>query len=123
MQIINATLIVQMVHFGIAYLIIRYLFFKPAVDQLKAEKDLQTSLFLTIQGYQAAITRKEQEIAADWQHARAVFAERTPLLKKPVFADVHARSQVVLPVLEKETVMQAAQQVTAHLVKELMHVR
>ena len=82
MSVINFTLIVQVVHFFIAFFLIKYFFFKPALAHINAEETLQESLVSSVQEHQAAVVaHKEKEITDHWQALRAYFAQNVPSLK------------------------------------------
>ena len=101
MSVINATLIVQVVHFFIAFALIKYFFFKPTFAHINAEETLQESLVNSVQEHQKTVAEKEKEISDQLQDVRTYFAQNVPSLKaQPLL--VSSRPSVVIPHFNKE---------------------
>lgn len=82
MSVINFTLFVQMLHFFIAFLLIKYFFFKLAVAHIQAEDNFQDILISTVQQHQATVIQKEKDIIEHWTHMQEYFAAHAPSIKK-----------------------------------------
>ncbi len=77
-MLINATLIVQIIHFIIAYFILRFLFFKPAIGELEIETRNEKYLKDTIEDVNVAISQKEDERIKRWQELQLYYQENKP---------------------------------------------
>lgn len=82
MSIINSTLIIQAVHFLIAYLLIKFFFFRYAHEAIHAEDSLQEALVQNVQRAQIQVAQKEEELKQRWLDARVFFSDHIPLFKK-----------------------------------------
>ena len=60
MALINATLIIQAIHFFIAYLMIKHLLFKPALAEIQKEDAVQESLIATLHDHQLLLAQKSR---------------------------------------------------------------
>lgn len=78
MTVINATLIVQAIHFFIAYIILRTLFFGPAIRELEAEKGEQLHLEDTILEVKASLERKQAIRDAQWREVQQFYTQNCP---------------------------------------------
>lgn len=122
MSIINATLVAQAIHFLIAYLLIKYLFFKPVFEQIEQEDTLQESLINTIQSQQNIVAQKEQDLITQWHALKNYFATHVALVPSVSFG-AHKRTQVQLPQLESQDINKAITQLTKEIVKKVKHVQ
>lgn len=120
MAFINGTLIVQALHFGIAFYLIKYLFFKPVLAHITAEDSLQESLIAGVQEHQSQVAAKELELKEHWESVRRYFAENVPVLRvSPVPSK---RPDIVIPEFEATTIQKAAKEAADDLVKKVDHV-
>jgi hypothetical protein len=78
MTVINATLIVQAVHFFIAYIILRTLFFAPAIRELEVEKGEQLHLEDTIEEVKVSLERKQAIRDAQWREVQQFYSQNSP---------------------------------------------
>ena len=76
----NATLLLQAVHFIIAYGIVRYLLLKPIIAAIYSEDSLAESLQESLQDRKAAIEEKHRELLAQWEICKRYFSTHAPLL-------------------------------------------
>src|SRR2546422_328051 len=63
---INCTLILQGIHFGIAYVLLRTLLFKPSITIIREEERQQHALQESIDSRKATLLVKEQEKQQRW---------------------------------------------------------
>lgn len=77
---INATLLVQIIHFLIAYFILRTLFFGPALRELDSEKQERLVLENDIQGVRLALERKQSTRDAQWREVQQFYVRNRPAL-------------------------------------------
>lgn len=120
MSIINATIVVQAFHFFIAYLLIRYCFFKPVVIQIQAEDAHQESLIAMVQAHQQLVAQKERELVDQWNGMRRYFAQHTPSLKPELF--ITQRPSMVTPQFDAQEIAHAAEQLEKELLQRIRHV-
>ena len=121
MSVINFTLVVQGVHFFIAFILIKHFFFKAAVNQIVAQDRLQESLIGAVQEHQAAISQKEQELREQWQAMRTYFSHNAPSLKQePLFFG--KRSSIIIPQFDQASLKQSADNVSKKLLRMVDHV-
>lgn len=120
MAFINGTLIVQVFNFGIAFVLIKYFFFKPVLAHIAAEDSLQESLIASVQEHQSHVAAKEQELKEHWQSVRRYFAEHVPSLRSTsIFSK---RPDIVIPEFGASQINRAAQEAADALVKKVDHV-
>lgn len=119
---LNSTLIVQAVHFFIAYCVIRWVIFKPAVAVVMHEDALFTSLRSDVAERQSTIEQKNHELATHWSSCKLYFARHAPKdgIARPVpqatsYIDVIPISQKDIDIRVKETAVV--------LVDKVVHVR
>ena len=108
---LNLTLFIQMGHFFIAWLLLRTLYFKPAVDLLDQREQNDVQLGDSIRKWQSANMQKEQKIQTMWSGLKRFSAKHRPditqsdyfLFKElaPSF-EPEPLSQQQLDMLEKE---------------------
>lgn len=72
---INCTLFVQCLNFGIAYVILSRLIFKPVVECILEERIKQDALERALRASQVAIDELEKKRNALWQHAQQFFGD------------------------------------------------
>ena len=71
---INCTLFVQGLNFGIAYIILSRLIFKPILETVLDEQAKKEALQESIVAAQVAIENLQIKQAADWKYAQKQFA-------------------------------------------------
>jgi hypothetical protein len=82
---VNATIIVQIFHFFIAYFLISQFFLKPIVQILFAEESEQNTLLAAINQYKKLISILEQKKNELWRSFREQFYQQIPhQLRLPV---------------------------------------
>lgn len=75
---INFTLVVQAANFCVAYLLMRWLFFKPVIEVIQQDSAKRAQLVDSIAEHQAKVAEHEQQNHADWQACREYFSCHTP---------------------------------------------
>lgn len=79
---IDATIIVQAIHFFIAYVILRTLFFRPALQELEMQKAEKQGLEDRIQ-YTKMVLEKKQHIRDEqWHETREFFDQNKPQVEE-----------------------------------------
>lgn len=102
MQGINATLIVQAINFGIAYLILRKLVFAPGVA-LVLEERVQEARLNNEVSLATEHTQSEQErLAAEWAAEQKKLAMQIPVLPEELFVLRHIKPEISIEALPTE---------------------
>lgn len=83
---INCTLFVQCLNFGIAYVILSRLIFKPTLEAILEERAKRETTQEAIVASQAAIENLQAKRTADWKYAQKQFGQ---ILKKIPY-ELHA---------------------------------
>jgi NAD-dependent oxidoreductase involved in siderophore biosynthesis len=100
---LNATVIVQIFHFIIAYFIIDRLFLSKAVALIQKEKSEQETLMRAIQKERDAVARKQHEKNLAWQEFQRQFQHTAPsLLERPLYAQYEKKVPQCTKVTEHE---------------------
>ena len=85
MQGINATLIVQVINFGIAYLILRKLVFEPGVTLVLEERAVKTRLEDEVSHAAQQAQQEKERLAAEWQAEQKKLVAQIPSLPEELF--------------------------------------
>ena len=80
---LNATLIVQVINFGLAYIILRFLVFQPALNLILSQRRATQELQETIAHKKEKL--EQQNIVRDeqWVACRNFFAQNRPPIEHP----------------------------------------
>lgn len=122
MSLINATLVAQAIHFSIAFLLIKYLFLKPAYAQIEQEDKLQESLIATVQSHQQTVGAKEQELVSQWYALRSYFASHVPIIRS-ADAFLEKMPHIKLPEFEPRELNDAIETTSREIIKKVNNVR
>lgn len=110
-MLINATLIVQIIHFFIAYLILRFLFFAPAYKEFESEKHTENRFKDTIEEVNAVIAQKEQERARTWQELQFFYqANRPEVSDSDLYFFRNVTPQLQTPQIQEQEVSRLVEQ-------------
>ena len=121
MTVINFTLVIQAINFFIAFLLIKFFFFKTAVDHIQSEETLQKTLNAKVGNYQELVNSQEQKLKNQWHNMVRHFSFNSPSLKpKPFF--VQKLSPRSLPEIDPEARTQEITQLTKELINKVNHV-
>lgn len=83
---INATFIIQAIHFFIAYLLLRFLLFKPAVKIIQKKEYDKGVIRKSIVNMHELIKDKENERKKHWLQCREFYLNKDPkVVKKELF--------------------------------------
>lgn len=121
MALINATLVAQAIHFYLAFLLIKHLFFKPIFSVIQEENSLQESLIATVQQQQGRVTQKEQALKEGWNSLRVYFARQAPCLQEQTAAKT-PRAGIEAPHLGNDLIQKEIAQVAASIISKVEHV-
>lgn len=121
MSLINATLVAQAIHFSIAFILIKYLLFKPVFAQIAQEDKLQESLIATVQSHQQAVASKEQELASQWYALRNYFAAHVPMIKS-THISMHTPTQITFPTINPKKISSGIELATQEIKNKVNNV-
>lgn len=123
MSLVNLTLVIQAVNFFFAYLILKYLLLKPAVQAVAAEDAHQQELVVQVQQNHQRIDQKKEEIKQRWYDCQQEFAHHAPrAVEDEHRVQLPLRTLPKLHIDEKELTAQA-RHIEDELVKKVSHVR
>lgn len=105
---INATLIVQMINFGLTYLLLRMLFFKPAIAAIEDEEREYETLIGHIASTATHIEHVKEHGMQQWREFKQNLAPLIPAVDKEL--PLHDVPGIDLPVHSSE-----------HIDKEVEH--
>lgn len=120
---INITIIIQMLNFGIAYILLRFLFFKPTVALLNDEKTAHDSVNHLIADRRAVCLKKEQELDDCIQSCRQFFKINKPHVRgiyQIVFKEL--TPSITVKSLDNKIIQDATEQIKRALIKRVEHV-
>jgi hypothetical protein len=122
MSLINITFFIQAFNFFIAFVLIKYLLFRPALLQIKAEDLFQETLINSVQESQSALAQKEQVLRNQMQALRSYFATHAPSIRMGVlFAE--KKPGITFPDFDPRMLDEYRATLAAKLVKAVDHVR
>ena len=82
---VNATLLIQIFNFFIAYLMFRYFLLKPAYRAIQQDIHKKESLEFLVEDDKRHIEQRRQQGLNEWRDARAYFYRHMPVpLKEPL---------------------------------------
>lgn len=122
MLVPNATLIIQIFNFLIAYIIVRFFIVNPLLAVIQKEDEQEAALAHAIQERQMTVENKRNELEVYWSGCKQHFASHTPSVPlRPIPLSGKAQiNVVVIDLAQQEKIAQElGQQVTA----EASHVR
>ena len=122
---VNATILVQIVNFLIAYVIIRHLLLKPAVTVILQEEEHQASLDKKLRALEATNKSKEEKLSSEWATCQQEFKKHAPavLESQQKTAIESPENLKEAPVLDQKTVKPITNDVAQELTERLSHVR
>ena len=120
---INATLVVQAFNFFVTYLLLRFLFFKPAFKALQQEQKEKEHLTSLIDQREQELKTIAQQKTEAWHEFQEQFLQAAPPIRKAhvVHTDVEPAEEPVLP--GKDQMSKLAQDLQKAIVKKVQHVK
>src|SRR5688572_11517686 len=105
---INFTLVVQAFNFLIAYVILRSLLFRPAVQAITQERLQEKQLLYAITTEQDAVAKRELEKKDQWHLYQQQLALHTPdTMQQKLYVQSHLTVELVTPIIESERLASA----------------
>lgn len=117
---INATLLVQAVHFLIAYSLLRFFLYKPVVALIQKRDADKKALIENIAHKAAIIAQKEESIENYWQTKQQELLAQRPELKEQLVVSF-GKEQMIEEIPHAE-VEQLVEQVSKAIVNRIDHV-
>jgi hypothetical protein len=102
MQGINATLIVQVINFGIAYLILRHLVFAPGVTLVLEERVLEARLNEEVSRTTKEMHSEEKRLAFEWAAEQKKLVSHIPVLPEELFVLRHIKPEISVDMLPSD---------------------
>jgi len=121
MLVFNATLLVQMFHFAIAYGIVRFFIFKPLLKALSKEETVGAHTKAIVQERRLLIEEKRKALVTSWNRYKVDFALHSPLAQRITMrlpVPTHSGGEPSIPVTS-EQIEKIAQQI----ITQVDHVR
>lgn len=119
---LNGTLIAQAINFCIAYFILRWLYFKPAIAQIQQEEAITTQIKNTIVERSSTIKHKQQQQKKYWLECQHYCQERMPSEQKPTVTMKSTAPALEQLSYEVTQLKQLSDTVTDVLVQRIDHV-
>ena len=121
---VNFTLFAQMGNFTIAYCLLRYLFFKPALDVLSAKEDKLLSVKSELQRHEDDLVAQRQKVEFAWQQCCIYFKDTMPTHRAALSAPFCNIAPSFDPIVMSEQRCEQNQQELEHIIiKKVLHVR
>ena len=119
---INATLVVQSFNIFVAYVLLRKLFFKPAIQVLQREEKEKEHLKSLVAQREDLLAKTEEQKRLAWQESRALFSQAAPPVRRagvvPPYVGPTERP-AMLTSDQTETLIQDVQRVILKKVKNV----
>jgi len=120
---LNGTLIVQAINFCIAYFLLRWLYFKPAIAQIQQEEEVYTHFKNTILERALVIEQKKQQQKEYWLECQRYCKEEMPSIQKPDFLALKYVTPSLEPLFDDAIQLKKlSEAVTDVLVQRIDHV-
>lgn len=119
---INATLLVQMLNFLVAYVFLRVLLFRPAVAAVQQEDDQKKHLLDSLEEERCVVRKKEQAKDDAWRACQRYFSAYEPTLFEQRSRGEHIQATYSMPSLTSHERDDIVGRVTNALVEKVKHV-
>jgi hypothetical protein len=120
---LNGTLLVQMIHFFIAYGVLRTYFFRPIIEVMHERTARQQEMERILALSACAVTRSQNMVDAEWRESQDQFRHMTPPLDQirvSIFRDVAPEKKE--RELEHQEIVAMTETTRDYLVKRLHNV-
>ena len=118
---LNLTLVVQMAHFFIAYLLIAKFFLSPGYEAVKSDDDRIRQLTALIVDEQEKLAEKQEYKRSRWQQCQNYFYQNRPELETEVFGVKSFKTIERAPALSPHDLEVKAGEISAALKKKVLH--
>jgi hypothetical protein len=120
---INLTLVVQLVHFLIAYWIIRALLVRPTVGAVSIEREEHAHLKNALEIGKRIVAEREREKVRRWEQCQALFAKSIPGIKQKGIFRFEPLEMKPLAIPSQKELNTYAHDIEQIIVQKVKHVR
>lgn len=113
---INATLVIQVIHFFIAYLLFRFILLKPAYGAIREDEAAKVSLEQLIADDKRLVEERRQKISEQWRESSIFFQKYLPGPVEKLFFLKKIMPKVKHKPIQKEVVEKTRKQVSEAIV-------
>ena len=117
---INLTILIQAIHFFIAYLIISKILLKPAISIIQEDQEERNKLLVFIKAKESEIKSKDFLRKSLWQNSLIQFHSGKPILEKLKIADPWKTPKPLA--ISPDIVLKIKKDLTAFIVDKVQHV-
>jgi len=115
---VNATIVVQMLNFWIAYLLLRTLLFKPVYRAIMTQEKTEKGLREAITVAQGSINQSKQEQRTLWQKCHAYFEKNRPRTQMG-YTTVSKIPPIEAPIISTAQRTRLAEEAYKEIIKQL----
>jgi len=120
-MLINGTLLVQIFHFLIAYVLLRYLFFKPVYGIIEKEDNAQKKQQDLLQDQKTRIAQQITLKREAWQECQHYFKHHAPSLVNQEPID-HKVPGIIVSAVPQEQVQKIRKELKELIISKVEHV-
>lgn len=120
---VNLTLVVQIANFLVAYVIVRNLLLRPAIDVIEQEQEQAAQDLKTIETYLRSNGAKEDTMARRWQSCQKEFEDHCPHVMHIECGQRARDEQQEFEVPDNKTIETMAEELARKITQEVRHVR
>ncbi len=117
---INATLIVQVINFFIAYFLFRFILLKPAYTIIVEEQETKALLEQLISDDKRLIAKREQELQEQWRENYVFFKKNLPEPLDHVALFKGTAPKIKLPSLDQTGLVEVKDNLVSLIVKAIV---
>jgi F0F1-type ATP synthase membrane subunit b/b' len=120
---INITVLVQMINFGIAYLVLRYFLFTPAIECVEQKNVEKNSILSMIEQLRQSLDIQKKARQQQWHECQEYFKQHRPVDAKnqPIIVKKNISSIVSQQKMETE-ITHCIATISSHLEEKIKHV-
>lgn len=120
---INGTIFIQACNFFVAYLILRFFYFKPAAHAIQKEQAVKADLQVSIATLQATIAAKQYEQKKQAREHQVYYEKNTPDAAQALFDFVKgAPAPLLVNYADQLNIKQIQNDFVAELLRKVDHV-
>ena len=119
---INATLIVQSFNIFVAYVLLRKLLFKPAIQALQQEQQEREHLKSLVSQREDTLAKTEEKKQCAWQEHQALFSQSSPPVRQAQVMPSHVEPMQQPVELTDNQIATLAQDVQRVILKKVKNV-
>jgi hypothetical protein len=118
---INATIIVQALHFFIAYFLLKKLFFVPVVRIVLRDREIEQQILDRNAAYRVTIGQIQQQSAQQWAERQQGILQRVPpATHRVLYTGVPSKPAIIPPKIDQKY-EQRLEQELAHTITSMVN--